>query len=195
MDLGQKQTAAAEKLMALISGSRTRPVADSNSVVTDRTITNVKGNNFNMAVNTVSYPGSGPSGKAGGEVAQADCSARGGSVICTDRISDVHVDGDIDVSVTVKPKKILTLLSTLRHSRRDTAGLSGQETWWPPHSPPVSITSRAQGSSNSTHHKTRSTFHHHPLPDLQPALFPITSVYSGCLLTYIKRKTLNRASL
>ncbi|KAF1382290.1 hypothetical protein PFLUV_G00142210 [Perca fluviatilis] len=103
MDLGQKQTAAAEKLMALISGSRTRPVADSNSVVTDRTITNVKGNNFNMAVNTVSYPGSGPSGKAGGEDTQADCSARGGSVICTDHISDVDVKGDIDFSVTVKP--------------------------------------------------------------------------------------------
>ncbi|XP_039673493.1 uncharacterized protein LOC120569614 isoform X8 [Perca fluviatilis] len=152
MDLGQKQTAAAEKLMALISGSRTRPVADSNSVVTDRTITNVKGNNFNMAVNT-------------------------------------------EKLVEKIRRQIALHVAAVWHSRRDTAGLSGQETWWPPHSPPVSITSRAQGSSNSTHHKTRSTFHHHPLPDLQPALFPITSVYSGCLLTYIKRKTLNRVSL
>ncbi|XP_039673492.1 uncharacterized protein LOC120569614 isoform X7 [Perca fluviatilis] len=94
----------AERVVALISGPRTRPVADSNSVVTDRTIKNIKGKKFKMAVETVSDAGSGPSGKAGGEVAQADCSARGGSVICTDRISDVHVDGDIDVSVTVKPK-------------------------------------------------------------------------------------------
>ncbi|TDH07160.1 hypothetical protein EPR50_G00120830 [Perca flavescens] len=104
MDPGPKETAVAEKLAALISGSRTRPVADSNSVVTDRTITNIKGKNLNMAVETVSDPGSGPSGKAGGEDAQADCSARGSSVICTDHISDVEVDGDIDFSVTVKPK-------------------------------------------------------------------------------------------
>ncbi|XP_039673491.1 uncharacterized protein LOC120569614 isoform X6 [Perca fluviatilis] len=137
----------AERVVALISGPRTRPVADSNSVVTDRTIKNIKGKKFKMAVETVSDAGSGPSGKAGGEVAQADCSARGGSVICTDRISDVHVDGDIDVSVTVKPKKILTLLSTLRHSRRDTAGLSG------PRVPPTLLITRPAPHSIIIHYQ------------------------------------------
>ncbi|XP_078119328.1 uncharacterized protein LOC144526042 isoform X2 [Sander vitreus] len=94
-----------ERLMALYTGSRTRPVADSNSVVTDRTIKDIKGKNLNMAVETVSGAGSGPSGNAAGESAQADCYARGGSVICTDNISDVDVDGDINLSVTVKPSK------------------------------------------------------------------------------------------
>ncbi|KAA8593164.1 hypothetical protein FQN60_009280 [Etheostoma spectabile] len=51
MDPWQKQNA----------GSQTRPVTDSNSVVTDRKIQNVKGKNFNMDIETVSDPG-----KAGG---------------------------------------------------------------------------------------------------------------------------------
>ncbi|XP_078119336.1 uncharacterized protein LOC144526042 isoform X5 [Sander vitreus] len=94
-----------ERLMALYTGSRTRTVADSNSVVTDRTIKDTNVNHLNMAVETVSGAGSGPSGNAAGESAQADCYARDGSVISIDKISNLNVKGDLDLSVTVKPSK------------------------------------------------------------------------------------------
>ncbi|KAM7380841.1 hypothetical protein PAMP_004113 [Pampus punctatissimus] len=77
--------------------------ADDNSVITTREMTNTKAKSISMKIETVSHPGSGSSGNVAGQILQADFAALGRSVICADKISNCTIDGNIDLSVTVKP--------------------------------------------------------------------------------------------
>ncbi|KAM9364382.1 uncharacterized protein KZ484_010635 [Pholidichthys leucotaenia] len=74
--------------------------ADSNSVVSMTEMTNIRAKSLSMKIETESDPG----GRQPGNVIppQVNCSAHGGSVILADRLSDVTIDGHIDVSVCVK---------------------------------------------------------------------------------------------
>lgn len=85
-------------------GSATPTVfADDSSVVTAREITNTTAKSISMKIETVSQPGSRASGNVVGQGPQADLISQGGSVICADKITNVTIDGDIDLSVSVKP--------------------------------------------------------------------------------------------
>ncbi|XP_070771382.1 uncharacterized protein [Enoplosus armatus] len=79
--------------------------ADNTSVVNVREITNIKGKSLNMKIERVSDPGSSPSGNVG-QVPQANYTALGASVICADKISGIDIDGDIDLSVSVKSSQV-----------------------------------------------------------------------------------------
>ncbi|XP_067459136.1 uncharacterized protein [Thunnus thynnus] len=85
-------------------GSATPTVfADDSSIVNAREITNTRAKSISMKIETVSQPGSRASGNVVGQFPKADLIALGNSVICTDKITNVNIDGDIDLSVSVKP--------------------------------------------------------------------------------------------
>ncbi|KAK2839505.1 hypothetical protein Q5P01_013245 [Channa striata] len=75
--------------------------ADNTSVVTAREITGVKAKSLNITTEVIG-PGSNSSGIFGGQAAQANYSASGNSLICADKISYTTIDGDINLSATVK---------------------------------------------------------------------------------------------
>ncbi|XP_067459139.1 uncharacterized protein [Thunnus thynnus] len=77
--------------------------ADGGSVVTAREITNTNAKSISMKIETVSQPGSGASGNVVGQFPKADLVAQSNSVICADKITNVNIEGDIDLSVSVKP--------------------------------------------------------------------------------------------
>ncbi|XP_029314216.1 uncharacterized protein LOC115025939 isoform X2 [Cottoperca gobio] len=79
---------------------------DGSSVVTARQITNVKGKSLNMKIETMRDPGSRTTGDAVGPVPHADYIACDASVSCADNISGVTIDGDIDMSVSVKTSQV-----------------------------------------------------------------------------------------
>ncbi|KAM6955905.1 uncharacterized protein PEZ65_006385 isoform 2-T2 [Lycodopsis pacificus] len=90
--------------------------ADSNSVVLAREMTNVKAKNLNCRIET-GDPGSSQTGSAGGQDPQADYTACGVSVICVDKISDVIVDDNIDLSVSRKTSQGGAAAGTLPSSQ------------------------------------------------------------------------------
>ncbi|KAM4559418.1 uncharacterized protein PAE49_013832 [Odontesthes bonariensis] len=77
--------------------------ADKNSAVTCRKFTSSTAKSVSMKIETVRDPGRSPPGNAG--VSQADYTATGGSIICADQFSGVNIDGDINLSVSVKPSQ------------------------------------------------------------------------------------------
>ncbi|XP_037645550.1 uncharacterized protein si:dkey-10c21.1 isoform X1 [Sebastes umbrosus] len=91
-----------DRLGTWFSGSPTPTLlADSNSVVIAREITNVTANSLSTKIET----GSSLTGNAVGPVLQADYTAHRGSVICADKISGGTL-GDIDLSVSVKTSQV-----------------------------------------------------------------------------------------
>ncbi|KAM7407805.1 hypothetical protein PAMA_003526 [Pampus argenteus] len=76
--------------------------ADDNSVITTREMTNIKAKSISMKIETVEHPGCGSSGDVVGQSHQAGFTSLRGSVICADKLSNCTIDGDIDLSVTVK---------------------------------------------------------------------------------------------
>ncbi|XP_028446181.1 uncharacterized protein LOC114563578 isoform X2 [Perca flavescens] len=80
--------------------------ADGNSVVTNRKVTDVKGNHLNMVTEIERHPGSGPTGNAVGEFPRADYIATGGSVICSDVLSHANINGDLNFNLTIKQSQV-----------------------------------------------------------------------------------------
>ncbi|XP_056245594.1 uncharacterized protein si:dkey-10c21.1 [Seriola aureovittata] len=110
-DILRQHQAHYQQLQQLFSsnaqGSQAPTVeADSSSVVSTREITNITGKSLSLKIETVSGAGSSPSGNIVGQGTRAGYSACGGSVICADKISGVTIDGDIDLSVSVKPSQV-----------------------------------------------------------------------------------------
>ncbi|TDH07161.1 hypothetical protein EPR50_G00120840 [Perca flavescens] len=97
MDPGKKQTAGP---------STPKVFADGNSVVTNRKVTDVKGNHLNMVTEIERHPGSGPTGNAVGEFPRADYIATGGSVICSDVLSHANINGDLNFNLTIKQSQV-----------------------------------------------------------------------------------------
>ncbi|XP_042349967.1 uncharacterized protein LOC121948634 [Plectropomus leopardus] len=79
--------------------------ANSGSVVDVRELTNVKGKSLNAKIETITGAGSRLTGNAAGQVPQADFTACDGSVICAGKMTNVEVDGDINLSINVKPSQ------------------------------------------------------------------------------------------
>ncbi|KAL7384997.1 hypothetical protein ABVT39_013214 [Epinephelus coioides] len=85
-------------------GSPTPTVfADGSSAVTARTMKNIKAKNINMRIETVSNAGSRPTGTTVGQVPGADYTACDSSIICCDTMTDIEVDGELNLSASVKP--------------------------------------------------------------------------------------------
>ncbi|XP_070832802.1 uncharacterized protein [Chaetodon trifascialis] len=92
-----------DKLSSQLPGAPTPTVSvDSDSVVSTREIKNAKAKSLSVKIETERDAENRPSGGAIGQRPQADYTASGGSVICADKICDVTIDGDIDLSVSVK---------------------------------------------------------------------------------------------
>ncbi|KAM9347019.1 uncharacterized protein ABDE67_011344 [Symphorus nematophorus] len=77
--------------------------ADGASFVSAREIKDVKAKGLLMNCEAVSDPGAGPAETAVGQVPQAQYTATGSSFIFADKMTNLNIDGVIDLSVTMTP--------------------------------------------------------------------------------------------
>ncbi|XP_033473436.2 uncharacterized protein LOC117251341 isoform X1 [Epinephelus lanceolatus] len=80
--------------------------ADGSSVVTARTMKNIKAKKINIRVETVSNAGSRPTATTVGQVPGADYTACDSSIICGDTMTDIEVDGELNLSASVTPSQV-----------------------------------------------------------------------------------------
>ncbi|XP_026152230.1 uncharacterized protein LOC113124004 isoform X2 [Mastacembelus armatus] len=70
-----------------------------------------------MMIETVSHPGSSQSGNTEGQILPACYTARNSSIACADTISGAIIDGDINLSVSIKTSQSATVNETPLPSR------------------------------------------------------------------------------